>query len=223
MFRENMTKNDPIIHGTTTVGLVFKGGVVIAADKRASAGSIIASKRAVKIHKITDYIAMTISGTVADAQVLVRWLRTRVQVFKLNVEREPTVIELVSLLSNVMHSYFKRLIPFITHFIVGGVDVTGPHIVFLDHAGSMQEEKFIATGSGSPIALGVLEDGFRENLNQESAIRLTLSALRSAMLRDVFSGDGIDLAVITRKTGFRKLTPEEIDRYIKLSSLEVST
>jgi len=223
MFGREFLKDNGVFHGTTTVGLVFKGGVVIAADKRASTGSIIASKRAVKIHKITDYIAMTISGTVADAQVLVRWLRTRAQVFRLNVEREPTVIELVSLLSNVMHSYFKRLIPFITHFIVGGVDISGPHIVFLDHAGSMQEEKFIATGSGSPMALGVLEDGFKEDLTRDEAIRLTLTALRSAILRDVFSGDGIDLAVITRKAGFKKLTLKEIDKYIKMSSLEVST
>ena len=115
------------------------------------------------------------------------------------------------------------MIPFITHFIVGGVDISGPHIVFLDHAGSMQEEKFIATGSGSPMALGVLEDGFKEDLTRDEAIRLTLTALRSAILRDVFSGDGIDLAVITRKAGFKKLTPKEIDKYIKMSSLEVST
>ncbi|MCR8454956.1 MAG: proteasome subunit beta [Candidatus Korarchaeota archaeon] len=219
---DNEMKNK-LIHGTTTVGLVFKEGVILGADRRASAGYLIASKRAVKIHKITNYIAMTISGTVADAQVLVRWLQTRAQTFKLNVERDPTVLELVNLLSNVMHSYFKRLIPFVNHFIVAGVDVTGPHIVFLDHAGSMQEEKFIATGSGSPIALGVLEDGFRDDLTRDDAIKLVLTALRSAILRDVFSGDGVDLVIISREEGFQRLSPDEINKHIKLSYIETYT
>jgi len=212
-----------ILKGTTTVGLCFKDGVVITADKRASAGSLIASKRAVKIHRITNYTAITISGVVADAQVLVRWLRTQAQIFYLNAERELLVGELVSLLANVMHAYFKSFLPFINHFIVGGVDTKGPHIVFLDHAGSVQEELYIATGSGSPIALGVLEDGYKEDLNEKDAIKLALHALRSAITRDVFSGDGVDLAVITKKHGFKLFSPEEIGRYIKISKMELST
>lgn len=219
----NTEIRDKLLHGTTTIGLVFKGGVVLGADRRASAGYLIASKRATKIHKITDYAAMTISGAVADAQVLVRWLQARAQTFRLNVERDPTILELVNLLSNVMHSYFKRLIPFVNHFIVAGIDALGSHIIFLDHAGSMQEEKFIATGSGSPIALGVLEDGFRDDLTQDEAIRLALAALRSAILRDVFSGDGLDLAIISHDKGFRKLSPDEINRYIRLSYFEAYT
>jgi len=212
-----------VLKGTTTIGICFKDGVVIAADKRASAGYLVASKRAMKIHRITDYTAITISGVVADAQVLVRWLRTQAQIFYLNTERELLVKELVSLLANVMHAYFKSLLPFISHFIVGGVDRLGPHIVFLDHAGSIQEELYIATGSGSPIALGVLEDGFRERMGEKDAIMLALEALKSAISRDVFSGDGIDLAVITKKKGFHLFTPDEINKYINLSRLELST
>lgn len=221
IFGKNFVRD--ALHGTTTVGLCFKRGVVIAADKRASAGSLIASKRARKIHKISDNIAITISGSVADAQVLVRWLQSQARIFYLNTERAPLISELVSLLSNVLHSYFKSLLPFITHFIIGGVDVLGPHIVFLDHAGSIQEEKYIATGSGSPIAFGVLEDGYRENLNKDNAIRLVLNALRSAIRRDVFSGDGIDLAVITRRDGFKIYSPKEIEKYIRMSTLELKT
>lgn len=221
IFRETII-NDAL-HATTTVGLCFKEGVAIAADKRASAGSLIASKRARKIHKIMDSVAVTISGQVADAQVLVRWLQSQARIFYLNTGREPLVGELVSLLSNVLHSYFKSLLPFITHFIIGGVDVLGPHIVFLDHAGSIQEERYIASGSGSPIALGVLEDGYREDLSKDKAIRLALNALRSAIRRDVFSGDGIDLVVITRRDGFKVYSPKEIEKYIQISALELKT
>ncbi len=212
-----------LLHGTTTVGVCFKDGIAIVADKRASAGSLIASKRAKKIHKITDHIAITISGSVADAQVLVRWLQSQARIFYLNTEREPLISELVSLLSNVLHSYFKSLLPFITHFIVGGVDVLGPHIVFLDHAGSIQEEKYIATGSGSPIALGVLEDGYEENLTKDKAIHLALNALRSAIRRDVYSGDGLDLVTITKKAGLKIYSPKEIEKYIQMTSLELKT
>jgi len=212
-----------VVHGTTTVGLCFKNGVVIAADKRATAGSLIVSKRARKIHRVTNKIAITISGLVADAQVLVRWLQSQARIFYLNTDREPLVRELVSLLSNVMHAYFKSLLPFISHFIIGGVDNLGPHIVFLDHAGSMQEEKYIVTGSGSPVAIGVLEDRYNDKLTKKEGITLALEALRSAIRRDVFSGDGIDLAVITHKEGVHVFSPKEIDRYIKISTLEIST
>lgn len=216
-------KNISPLHGTTTVGLIFRDGVVIAADKRASMQNIIASKQAKKIHKINEYTAITISGVVADAQILIRWLQTQAQVFYLNVGRAPLIKELVNLLANVMHSYFKSLVPFISHFIVGGVDALGPHIIFLDHAGSIQEEKFIATGSGSPMALGVLESNFTNNLDQEAAITLALNALRSAILRDVYSGDGFDVVVITQESGVKFLSKEEKEKYLNISSLSLST
>ena len=203
-----------ILKGTTTVGVTFKGGVVIAADKRASAGTFIASKRAKKVHNITDKIIFTISGLVADAQVLVKWIRTQLKLQTLSTGREPLVSEVANLTATVLHSNFRTLLPFMVHFIIGGIDIRGPHIYFLDHAGGRNEEKYIATGSGSPIALGILEDGYREDLTEEEAILLALRALRGAISRDAATGDGIDLAIVTDK-GTKYLTPKEIEEKLK--------
>jgi len=207
-------KKDMVLKGTTTVGVTYPRGVVIAADKRASAGTFIASKKAQKIHPITDNIVFTISGLVADAQILVKWIRNHVKRMSIEQNRPPLVKEVANLTSMLLHNYFRTLIPFMVHFIIGGIDPTGPHIFFLDHTGGAQEDKFISTGSGSPVAYGVLEAEYRRDLTEEDAIKLALRALRSAIKRDAATGDGIDLAVITRE-GVKVFKPEEIEKYLK--------
>ena len=202
------------LKGTTTVGVTFKNGVVIAADKRASAGTFIASKRAQKIHNITDKIVFTISGLVADAQVLVKWIRTQVKTITLNTGREPLVSEVTSLTALVLHNNFRTLLPFMVHFIVGGVDKKGPHIYFIDHAGGKNKEKYVATGSGSPVAIGILEDGYKEDMTEEEAINLALRALKGAISRDAATGDGIDLVIVTEK-GTKRLTPQQIEERLQ--------
>ncbi|MHA1589904.1 MAG: proteasome subunit beta [Candidatus Njordarchaeales archaeon] len=209
-------KRDAVIglKGTTTVGVIFRDGVVIAADKRASAGTFIASKKAQKIYAIADRIVFTTSGLVADAQILVRWIQNHVRRLTIERERPPLVKEVANLTAILLHNYFRSLLPFQVHFIIAGLDTFGPHIFFLDHSGAVQEDKFMATGSGSPIAFGVLEAYYKESMAEEEAIRLVLRALRSAIRRDTATGDGIDLAVVT-KEGIKFFKPSEIDAYLK--------
>ncbi|MGQ4890997.1 MAG: proteasome subunit beta [Candidatus Njordarchaeia archaeon] len=204
---------EKVLKGTTTVGVTFKDGVVIAADKRASAGTFIASRRAKKVHKITKKIVFTISGLVADAQILVKWVRTNMSNLARSTGREPLVSEVANLTASVLHQYFRTYIPFIVHFIIGGVDIKGPHLYFIDHAGGINRDKYLATGSGSPVAIGILEDGFKENMEKEEAIKLALRALRGAIRRDAATGDGIDLVVVTEE-GVKFYTPKEIDSYL---------
>jgi len=201
------------LRGTTTVGLVFRDGVVIAADKRASAGTFIASKKAQKIHPITDKIVFTISGLVADAQILVKWIRNYIRRISIERDRPPLVREVASVTSVLLHTNFRSLLPFLVHFIIGGIDQLGPHIFFLDHTGAAHEDKFMATGSGSPVAYGVLEANYREGIDEDEAVKLALRALRSAIRRDTATGDGIDLVVV-KGDGLRFFKPEEIDRYL---------
>jgi len=207
-------KKDYALKGTTTVGVAFKGGVVIVADKRASAGTFIASRRAQKIHPITDKIVFTISGLVADAQILVKWIRNYVKRISIERDRPPLVREVANLTSVLLHTNFRSLLPFLVHFIIGGVDQLGSHIFFLDHTGAAHEDKFMATGSGSPVAYGVLEAGYRDDLDEEAALKLALRALRSAILRDTATGDGIDAAIV-KQEGIRFLKPDEIEEYLK--------
>ena len=187
----------PIVTGTTTVGIICNGGVVLATESQATMGYLVASHRAPKIHKITDHIAMTISGTVADAQQIIRIIRANVNLRRLELGRELSV-RAVSQLTAIL-LFQNRLYPYITMLIVGGVDEEGPHIFTLDPLGSLlEEDKFAATGSGSVIAYGVLEDGYRENMPVEEAVELAKRAVKAARRRDIASGGKIQVAVITK-------------------------
>lgn len=187
----------PIVTGTTTVGIICNGGVVLATESQATMGNLVASHRAPKIHKITDHIAMTISGSVADAQQIIRIIRANVNLRRLELGRELSVRAVSQLTATLL--FQNRLYPYITMLIVGGVDEEGPHIFTLDPLGSLlEEDKFAATGSGSVIAYGVLEDGYRENMPIEEAIELAKRAVKAARRRDIASGGKIQVAVITK-------------------------
>ncbi|MEM4558410.1 MAG: archaeal proteasome endopeptidase complex subunit beta [Acidilobaceae archaeon] len=190
--------------GTTTVGLIARDKIILAADKRATEGFMIASRRVKKIVKITDYAAMTMAGLVADAQVLADILREEARLYELDTGVRMSIKSIATLLSNILFSY--KFFPFIVQVLIGGYD-DRPRLYTLDPFGSIIEEKFAATGSGSPIAYGVLEEHYSDNLTIDDAVKIVASAIRSAMLRDVASGDGIDIVMIGKNMYEEKFIP----------------
>ncbi|AIJ05336.1 proteasome endopeptidase complex, beta subunit [Methanocaldococcus bathoardescens] len=199
--------------GTTTVGLICDDAVILATDKRASLGNLIADKNAKKLYKIDDYIALTIAGSVGDAQAIIRLLTAEAKLYKMRTGKNISPLACATLLSNILHS--SRYFPFLTQIIIGGYDLLeGAKLFSLDPLGGMNEEKtFTATGSGSPIAYGVLEAGYDKDMPVEEGIKLAIKALKSAMERDTFSGNGISLAVIT-KEGVKIFEDEEIEKIL---------
>ncbi len=194
--------------GTTTIGLVCDKGVVLATERRAMMGHFIASKDAKKVYKIDDLIAMTTAGSVGDAQRLVKWMQVEAKLYKMRREEPMTVKGIVSLLANILSG--NRYFPFFVQLLVGGVDKNGPGIYSLDAVGGMiEEKKAVATGSGSPMAYGVLEDRYAENMPIEDGVELAVRALHNAMKRDSASGEGIDVV---------KITP---DGYIQVEETEI--
>jgi proteasome beta subunit len=180
---------------TTTVGMVVGDHVVLAADKRATAGTMVAHKRVRKIHRVNDYTAMTISGLVADAQFLVEQARHISRSYLVETGRRIKVSSLASNLALILTVYL-RVYPFIVQLLLGGVDDNGPQLYYLDLYGTVSREKYSATGSGSPTAIGVLEEGYREDMSLEEAVELAKKAVLTAMSRDGFSGEGVDVFVI---------------------------
>lgn len=199
--------------GTTTVGIVCTDGVVLGTDTRATSGFFVASKQAKKLHKIDEHVAMTIAGTVADAQALLDVLKVNATLYRLRTGYPISIGAIARLTANILFS--NRLFPLELQAIIAGVDSSGPHLFALDPLGSLTEERYMATGSGSPIAFGVLEDGYRDGLRVEEAIPIAIRALYSALKRDVGTGDGIDVATITEKEGYRELTLEEKRRRLE--------
>jgi proteasome beta subunit len=194
--------------GTTTIGAACSDGVILGTDTRATMGNYVASKKAKKVYKITDSLAMTIAGGVAVAQRIVDILKVNAQLFELEKGRPMPVQAAARLVSNILFSNRSVGMPLPLQALIGGYDETGPHIFNLDPFGSLIEEKVVSTGSGSPFAYGVLEDRFKEDSSIQEMLPVVVSAVDSAMKRDTASGDSFDVAVISEE-GYRELSQEE--------------
>ncbi|MBD3185941.1 proteasome subunit beta [Candidatus Bathyarchaeota archaeon] len=200
-----VNQQEKVKTGTTTVGIITKDAVILGADKRATMGAFVASKTAKKIHKIDDHAAATIAGGVADAQYLMDYLSTQSRLYSLRNGRKMSIRALSKTLSNKLYSA-KRQGPraiYQVHHLLGGIDEKGPHLFDIGGYGSILEEKFSSTGSGSVFAYGVLEDGYSGDLDIKAGIDLVKRAVNAAISRDIASGNGIDLVIITRD-GFER-------------------
>ena len=200
--------------GTTTIGMICKDGVVLATDKRATMGNLIADKEAKKLYKIDDYIAMTIAGSVGDAQSLVRLISAETKIYKMRTGNYMPPHSCATLLSNILHG--NRHFPFLTQLVIGGYDnLHGPKLFSLDPVGGLNEEtSFTATGSGSPTAFGVLEAEYKKDMTLNEGKELAVKALVSAMERDAYSGNGVSLAVID-KNGVKIYSNEEVEEMVE--------
>lgn len=189
--------------GTTTVGIRTKDGVILASERRATMGNIIAHSHVQKVFQISDNIGMTIAGLVGDAQLMVRWLQSEVAVYSMKRGAPMTVNAAATLVSNVIRQGFYL------GLIVGGFDARGAHIFSIDGAGGCIEDDYVSVGSGSLFALGVLEGKYKEGMTEDEGIDLAISALNSAIRRDSASGDGMLISIINKK-GTKELNEETI-------------
>ncbi|MCS7119847.1 MAG: archaeal proteasome endopeptidase complex subunit beta [Nitrososphaerota archaeon] len=184
------------VPGATTVGVVCKDGVVLASEKRVSYGSFVMSKSGKKVFKITESIGAACAGLVSDMQILIREVGAYANLYRLESGRQISVKSAAKMVSNLLFN--RRLFPLITETIVAGVDDEGPSMYVLDVLGSNIQDKYTAVGSGAEIAMGTLEDGYRDDLTVEEGKDLVTRAIKSAISRDAMSGDGIDFLIITK-------------------------
>jgi proteasome beta subunit len=201
MERQRQQSQYAWIPGATTVGVVCPEGVILASEKRVSYGYLIVSKGGKKVFKITDRIGAACAGLVSDMQILVREVEAYANLYSLDVSRPISVRSAAKLMSTLLFN--RRLAPLITQTIVGGLDEEGATLYALDIMGSVIPDKYAAVGSGTEIAMGLLEEGYKENLTIEEAKNLVTRSIKSAISRDIMSGNGIDLLIIT-KDGIRE-------------------
>lgn len=184
------------VPGATTVGVVCQNGVILASEKRVSYGYLVVSKGGKKVFKLTDHIGAACAGLVSDMQILVREVEAYANLFSLDVGRSISVRSSAKLMSNLL--FGRRLAPLITQTIVGGIDEEEASLYVLDILGSVIPDKYAVVGSGTEIAMGVIEEGYKEDLTMEEAKDLVVRAIKSAISRDIMSGDGIDFLLITK-------------------------
>lgn len=212
---QNNSTNQLVLKGTTTIGVVCKDGVILASDTRVTMGFYVAHKFGKKVYKIDDHMGMTIAGTVADAQRVVDILTANARLYKINLNRPMPIASAARLVANLLFS--ARYVPLATQVLVGGIDDKGPHVFNLDPYGSLTEEKSVSTGSGSPVAYGILEDKYKEGMTIAELLPTVVKAVNAAMKRDVASGNNYNIIVID-EFGYKELSEEEKRSLLKSGS-----
>ncbi|MEK6922641.1 MAG: proteasome subunit beta [Nanoarchaeota archaeon] len=203
--------------GTTTVGIVCKEGIVLAADKRATAaGRIVLNKTVEKVVKLTDNLAVTIAGNVSDIQLITKLIRAEIALKTIRTGIVPTVKEVANLLGTIIYQNIRKFsaIPGITAFLLAGKDDFGLHLYELSPDGSVMEHKnYMADGSGFMMALGVLDTLYTEGLSIQEGIKLAVKSVNAAMQRDAATGEGIDVVTVT-KDGVNKVLSKKLETNI---------
>jgi proteasome beta subunit len=199
--------------GTTTVGLVCKDGVILGADRRASAGYMVADKKAQKVIKINVEMAITIAGLVSDAQLLSKIIRAQLKLLEVRKGKKSTVKQAANLLASLVYNSVRRMsmVMSIVGFLLAGKDDKGYHLYNIGIDGSLSEmEDFVCDGSGMMFATGVLESSYKKNMSIDEGVKLAVRALNAALQRDIATGNGIDIMTIT-KDGVNFVLRKEIE------------
>ena len=183
--------------GATTVGVTCNDSVILAAEKRVSYGYMVMSRGGKKVFKVTDRIGAACAGLISDMQILIRELNAYANLYRMDYGRPISVRSAAKVLSNLL--FGRRLFPLITQTIVGGIDDEGASLYTLDPLGSVIPDKFAAVGTGAEIAIGLLEEGYKDGLTVDEAKDLVVRSVKSAISRDTMSGDGIDFLIITKE------------------------
>jgi proteasome beta subunit len=181
---------------TTIVGIKTKEGTVLGSDRRASKGFFIGSKFTQKIAKIDDSLAVAIAGQLSDAEHMVKIAKAEKTLMELRRGFPLSVKESARLIANLAYSGLKNFQPYFVELLVAGVDKEGGHIFAADMSGAITDEEFASSGSGSPIAYGVLESVYNKDITNKEAKEIVIKAVSAAMERDPGSGNGIDVLVI---------------------------
>ena len=197
-------------HGTTTVGIVCKDGIVLAADKRATAGHMIVDKGAEKVHLINDRIAVTIAGSVSEAQLMIKLIRAELKLKDIRTNSFTRTKEAANLIGSLLYHRLRSMFGFgsVVHFLLAGRDDNGVHLYDLFPDGSVSSIRdYVSSGSGSVFAYGVLEANYKANLSVEDG-KKAIQCINAALQRDAYSGNGIDIAVITPESAAKVLKKE---------------
>lgn len=211
--QEVISVQEEVKTGTTTIGIVCKDGIVMAADKRATAGNLIANKKMKKVVIITDKMAVAMAGLVSDAQLLSKLIKAELRLKDIQTNRISSVREAANLLAGMLYSNIRRMsmVQSVVGFLLGGADEEGFHLYDLGIDGSVTEvDDFVSDGSGSVFALGVLETLYKKGMSLDEGVKLAIKAVNAALQRDSCSGNGIDVLAITDK-GVQEVFTREIN------------
>ena len=201
--------------GTTTLGIVCKEGIVLAADRRATLGGrIVAHKKTQKIAVLNDEMAVTWAGSVSDVQLLTKIIKAQIRLIELRRNKKLKVKEVANLLGSLLYSNMRQFFSGVAAFLLAGKDDQGTFLYELGPDGSvMSHDDYVTDGSGMMYATGVREANYRKDISMVEGIRLGVKAVNASMQRDAASGNGIDVYTIT-KDGVKKVFEKEVNNLV---------
>ncbi|KAG0367448.1 proteasome subunit beta type-7 [Gamsiella multidivaricata] len=179
--------------GTTIVGLIYKDGLVLGADTRATAGPIVADKNCEKIHYLAPNMYCCGAGTAADTEMTTALISSQLELHRLSTGRQARVVTAMTMLKQMLFKYQGHIG---AALILGGVDINGPHLYTIYPHGSTDKLPYVTMGSGSLAAMSVFESRFKADMNREEAIALVQDAIEAGIFNDLGSGSNVDVVVI---------------------------
>ncbi|KAF2481873.1 proteasome core particle subunit beta 2 [Neohortaea acidophila] len=180
--------------GTTIVGCLFDGGVVIAADTRATSGPIVADKNCEKLHYIAPQIWCAGAGTAADTEFTTALISSNLELHALSTGRKPRVVTVMTMLKQHLFRYQGHIGAYL---VVAGVDPTGSQLFTVHAHGSTDKLPYVTMGSGSLAAMSVFETQWKGELTREEAVKICSDAIQAGIWNDLGSGSNVDVCVIT--------------------------
>ncbi|KAF8521130.1 20S proteasome subunit [Gautieria morchelliformis] len=180
--------------GTTIVGCLFKDGIVLGADTRATAGPIVADKNCEKIHYLTESIRCCGAGTAADTEFTTALISSNLELHALSTGRKPRVVTAMTMLKQMLFRYQGHIG---AALVLGGVDATGPHLFTIHPHGSTDKLPYVTMGSGSLAAMAVFESKWKPEMTRSDAVDLVGEAISAGIFNDLGSGSNVDVCVIT--------------------------
>lgn len=196
-------------HGTTTLAFKFDGGVIVAVDSRATAGSWIASQTVKKVIEINPYLLGTMAGGAADCSFWERVLARECRIYQLRNKERISVAAASKLLANIIYGYRGMGLSMGT--MICGWDKRGPGLYYVDSDGTRLTNDMFSVGSGSPYAYGVLDSGYKRDLTSHEAYDLARRAIYHATHRDAMSGGVVNIYHM-KETGWEKISQDDVEK-----------
>ncbi|XP_076291870.1 proteasome beta2 subunit [Lasioglossum baleicum] len=192
--------------GTTIAGVVYKDGVVLGGDTRATDDTIVADKNCSKIHYLAENIYCCGAGTAADTEMTTQMISSQLELHRLNTGRMVPVCTANVLIKQLLFRYQGHIG---AALVLGGCDLDGPHLYCIYPHGSTDTHMYTTMGSGSLAAMSVFESRWKPNMEEEEAKELVADAIRAGVFNDLASGSNVDLCVI-RKGSVDYLRPYDV-------------
>jgi len=199
--------------GTTTVGIITKNAIVLAADKQATLGNLGYDLEAQKVYKITDNVAVTNAGSVGDSLAIIRFLRSKARLYETDRERKITPRALTTYLSNVLNA--NRYYPYSVQFIIGGIADEPQLFEITAFGGVLERKEFATSGSGTQLALATLDQHYKKEMTEEEGIALAIKAVSASKKRDIYTGGKSIAVIIVDGNGVREIPLGLVEKHIK--------